>query len=771
MDFLTEIKEETLVLCNAFSKQKILEFLGLQVSLKPIKIMTITEFLNHFFFSYNNKTIYYIRKKYHLSYKNAILNLEHIKYAINSNLEDSKIIFLKTLYEDLKNQNLLILDPYFKESLKNLKMIVLEPDSLDPFTLSLLKSYKATYIPLKKENKRNSFLYSFATTEEECEFVFNEISDLIKTGESIENIKVCILGEEYIPFFKRFSYLYHIPFTKLEHNSILSCVETKEFLEGIREKKKEDLFFYYQEKNSNLALFFLNIINEYYFVEDLNLVYEEIYEKLKNTYLDDKDIGIEMVSFENLSWYNDKFVFLLGFNLENIPKTYKDIDYFNDSLKEKLGLFTSIKKNRYAHDKAIETINSLSNLSISYKNTDPYGSYYKSNLIEELELKEEVITTENTTSSLYNKMKLTMYFDQMLKYGSKHPKIPLLYSTYKDISYLTYSNKYTKIKEDLSEITLSYTSINNYYHCAFRYYIDSILKLNQFEETFSLRIGTLFHFVLSKMYEKDFSFEEVWNEGLKKFSYNKKEQFYLKELKEELKDIIEVLKYQLKLTGLTKVKLEEQISLKYGEDTFTGIIDKIMFKEKDGNTYLTIIDYKTGTPKINMTNLKYGLDMQLPVYVYLVKKSNLFLNPKVIGFYLEQILFEKGTYDSKKTEEEQRIEKLKLNGYSIEDPYLVSMFDESYEESQMIKGMKITSKGFGPYAKVLSEDAMDNLVDIVDSKVQEAFSSIREKDFSINPKVINGENIGCSYCKYKDLCFKSGEDLVYLKEEKDLSYL
>ena len=196
-----------------------------------------------------------------------------------------------------------------------------------------------------------------------------------------------------------------------------------------------------------------------------------------------------------------------------------------------------------------------------------------------------------------------------------------------------------------------------------------------------------------------------------------------------------------------------------------------MYKEKDNNTYISLVDYKTGTPKTDMTNLKYGLDMQLPIYVYLVKKSNIFLNPKIIGFYLEQILPEKFNYDPKKEYLEIKNDKLKLTGYSINDPYLVSMFDSTYENSKMIKGMKMTSKGFSHYTKVLSFDAIDNLVIVVETKIKEAFLSIKNGDFTIDPKVIKGENIGCSFCSYSDLCFKTGKDLVYLEEENDLSYL
>ena len=149
----------------------------------------------------------------------------------------------------------------------------------------------------------------------------------------------------------------------------------------------------------------------------------------------------------------------------------------------------------------------------------------------------------------------------------------------------------------------------------------------------------------------------------------------------------------------------------------------------------------------------------------------MFLNPKIIGFYFQQILHEKTNYDIKKDNESLKEDKLKLMGYSIDDDYLVSMFDSTYENSKMIKSMKITSKGFSHYTKVLSEEAIDNLVKIVDLKIKEAFREISKGNFSIDPKVIANENIGCRFCSYQDLCFKTGKDLVYLEEKNDLTYL
>ena len=776
MDFLKNIKNKTLIIVEDNLKNKILEIIDKQNKLINLKILTITEFYKRYFFDYNKETLYYLCKNYNLSVSNSKMYLDNIKYVINKESNNQNIIKLQEMYQDLKNNNLLIFDNLFKTYLKSFDLIVLNKDNLEPFIINILEEFNPTYYNLETKDYGDIPVYEFKTIEEEVAFVFNQISSLLKKGINQKNIKLMNVTSEYQSFLRRFSFFYNIKISDIEKTSIYATTITKEVLEKIKNKSsKEEILSYldkYKDKDIYMQIF--NILNQFYFLDDLNLAYSLIVDDFKNTYLKEPKYleEIQILPVNSYLVSEDDYVFLIGFNLENIPKTYKDIDYLNDSLKKELGLFTSLEKNKLEHSTVLKHIKNINNLTITLKLVDPYNTYYPSNLLEELEITKKNTSNINTTSNLYNKIKLTNNLDLMLKYGTKLDDTTTLFNTYQDISYMTYDNTFKGLKNYSSKnINLSYSSLNNYYHCKFRYYIDNILKLNIYEDTFKIYIGNLFHFVLSKIFEPNFDFDYTYNEFLKDKEFSKKELFYLTILKEELKDLINIILNQHSLSGLNKVKLESTINIKFNNDNFKGIIDKIMYKEKDNNTYISLVDYKTGTPKTDMTNLKYGLDMQLPIYVYLVKKSNIFLNPKIIGFYLEQILPEKFNYDPKKEYLEIKNDKLKLTGYSINDPYLVSMFDSTYENSKMIKGMKMTSKGFSHYTKVLSFDAIDNLVIVVETKIKEAFLSIKNGDFTIDPKVIKGENIGCSFCSYSDLCFKTGKDLVYLEEENDLSYL
>lgn len=195
-----------------------------------------------------------------------------------------------------------------------------------------------------------------------------------------------------------------------------------------------------------------------------------------------------------------------------------------------------------------------------------------------------------------------------------------------------------------------------------------------------------------------------------------------------------------------------------------------MYKEKE-NTLVSIIDYKTGHNEIDLYNVLYGLSMQLPIYLYLVKKSNLFKNIRFTGFYLQQILSSEVTYSSVKTYVEQKQDNMKLRGYSNSDLSILEVFIPDYEDSQFVKSMKMTSKGFYHYAKVLDDNKINNLVDYIDKKIIDARDKILDADFEINPKQISSQKIGCDFCKFRDICYRTNNDFVKLKENKSLDFL
>ena len=429
-----------------------------------------------------------------------------------------------------------------------------------------------------------------------------------------------------------------------------------------------------------------------------------------------------------------------------------------------MNLDTSIENNIIEKENTIKLIKNIKNCIITYKLKTPFGTYYPSSIVEELN--NEIIKEHNynniTYSEINDKINLTKKLDNLIKYNIKDKELETLYENY-EIPYNTYDNKYTKIdKNNLLEyinnkLLLSYSSMDNYYHCAFKYYINNILKLNPYEETIYTIIGSLFHHVLEKSLKNNDDYKKYWDEYISTLTLTNKEKFIINNLEETCKFTVETIKKQLEYSSLKETKYEEKIYInKNTKITFMGIIDKLMYKEENDKTLVAVVDYKTGSTSIDLNKTIYGLSMQLPIYLYLAKNSS-FKNVTIAGFYIQNILNK---------------DDLKLNGYSTSKKEILEQFDSSYENSNVIKSMRTTKEGnFYSYSKTLNDKEMDNLIDLVDKKIEEAGNNILEANFDINPKKINGINIGCEYCTFKDICFKKEQDSVYLKEQNYKDFL
>ena len=138
-------------------------------------------------------------------------------------------------------------------------------------------------------------------------------------------------------------------------------------------------------------------------------------------------------------------------------------------------------------------------------------------------------------------------------------------------------------------------------------------------------------------------------------------------------------------------------------------------------------------------------------------------NIKVAGFYLQKLL--SSNLDNTKDYIISKENTLKLEGYSVDNESILSKFDTTYNDSKLIKSMKTSSNGFYSYSKVLTEDEIDNLIKETNTLINNATDNILKADFKIDPKIINGENVSCKFCEYKDICYRKEKDLIYINKE------
>ena len=735
------------------------------------KIMSLDEFVKKYYFDYNEESICFLMDNYNIKYDIAKEYLKNIYYVENKKYYNTKLDKLVEIKQELTNNKLLIEDPLFKESLKNKKIVVYGYNYIEKTYKELLDSLNASFIE-DTNTYNNQELYEFTTSEEEIDFMISRIVELIDKGISLNNIK--IVKSEYDDYLKDKLKLYdiNIPIKiNLYGTNIIKLFLTN--LSDI-EKSLDNIKNNILLTDINLDIYnkLINILNKYTFIENKESIREILINEFKNS-----NIIInykEQIEFINLEEnIGDNYVFLPGFNIGMYPHIIKDEDYITDNIKELVNLEKTSIINKKIKKYLINKIKHTNNLVLTYR-TKEKQDYYVSTLNEELNLKPIKNYKIPYYINIDNKIKLARKLDLLRKYNEISNDLDLLYSNYK-IDYNSYDNRFSGIKRNVDHIKLSYTDMNKYYECSFKYYLDKVLKINIYEETFNTIIGSLFHYVLQNVFEKNKSLDESYNEYIN--SLNKtltnKEKVFLNSLKEELKLIIETINKQLQLISLDKALYEEEVIIDNNTKvTFTGKIDKLLYKEQNDTTYIAIIDYKTGSidnKSIDLTDIIYGFNLQLPVYLYLAKNSKL-KNIEVLGFYLQPLLNKEIKRDNKKTYLEQKENNLKLIGYTNEKD--TEILDKTYQDSNLIVGLKTKNDGlFYSSSKVLNNDKINKIIDLVDNKINESTNKILNNEFDINPKYLKEKNKSCEFCKYKDVCYKTNKDIVYLEEYKDLEFL
>ena len=772
-----------LIIAPNYIKKRLLKEKENSNEINDLKIITREEFIKNVFFDYNEESSLYLMDNYVIRETNA-KEIINCMYYIDEVKNNSKIDTLYNIKNELLNNNLLIINPLYNIFLKD-KDIEIIDYKLDNLFKKGLDKYSYT-IKENKDKYDNNTVLEFPTIEEEVDYVFHKIGDLITSGIDINKIKIINYSDRYSNVINKLSKFYNIPVSDTGY-SVYSTMIGIDFLNKLKTSKSFNEAYkfisnkYTSESDQSINGIILNIcntynkyLNKYSFKNILELVTNKILNTSIGINLQNK---VELLPFKNYT-FKDEYIFLIGFNQGELPTIYKNEDYLEDAEKDLIGMENSTIKNKTAKEEVIDFINKTKHLYMSYPLNHLEEKYYQSNLIAEnnISLSEKEIFT-NSYSTLYSKIKLSRYIDDLVKFGINSKELSKYYSNYK-IDYSTYNNSFTGIDSDLllkllnNKLVLSYSSINNYNKCQFRYYLENILRINKYEESFQQKIGNLFHYLLSICLDDNFDLDSEWNKYLKQYILSPKEEILLIKLKKELSFIINFVKKLHKDTGLTKHMLEQKISIDKSinniEVRFTGIIDKLMYKDD----LVALIDYKTGNPDINLGSVIYGIDMQLPIYWYLVVNSNLVKEPKFVGMYLQKVLSTEQKIDEEKTLEEQKENNLKLVGYSSSDMSRLEIFDPTYEDSIYIKSMKLTKDGrFNGYTKIINDEELNHLVDIIDNKINENRDNILKGEFNINPKQIGDELVGCEYCKYRDICFRKNEDIVSLKKYKDLSYL
>lgn len=199
-----------------------------------------------------------------------------------------------------------------------------------------------------------------------------------------------------------------------------------------------------------------------------------------------------------------------------------------------------------------------------------------------------------------------------------------------------------------------------------------------------------------------------------------------------------------------------------------GKIDRVDIMKKNGKSYIRIIDYKTGIKDFRLSDIVYGLNAQMLIYLLTVYKNGRSKYGDIVPAGVLYMPCNKPLLNANRniTEEELNDEinkKLRMSGLVLEN-------------SEVIRGMEKEAKGVyvpvslsgGRLRKLDNvvnlyqmESIMRHLKDLIVSMCE----TLRLGDISANPAI--GEYDACRYCSYKTVCGHEDKSLGRIVEKLD----
>ena len=796
MNFDINQIDNALILCPTDYKERMLESFNAKKIIKNINFSTLEEYRKNCLFGYGVKAINYLVNK-GFSVDNAKEILNNLIYIEEKEYNNTKLDNLVKYKKELDANGLLEYNKDYKKYLNSKNLVIIGYGKLNNFDKSILIG-KSINIIEEEYKEKNYDIYEFNNIEEEVEFVYNSIYDLLEKDIDINNIYVVNANEDYQSYFKRFNDYYGFSINYNENKNFYGTQIINEFINMLDNKSKNEIYDYLANSNSQLSNKLINILNKY--VEfDLNEAEKLILSDIKNINVNKKYINVvNCVDVKN-NFSDDDYVFFVGLN-DTVPTIKKDTEYITDNIKHLLNLQTTNQINELNKENLINHISNIKNIVLTYSINTPFNTYNKQHLIGDNNCRYIQISQEYEYSDKLNKARYADKLDKLRKFNSINNNVDVLYNTYGKNKYLSYDNRFNELnknqinnlvkqinKNNNQKLSLAYSSMNEYNECAFKYYLNHVLKISEPFGTYYTKLGTVCHGVLRDLYEdENFEFEKSWEKQIKleeskenKNIFNDScERYFVNKIKNELKNDIEVVKKQKENSLFEKQNCEKYFEYDVDEKiSFVGFIDKILYKENEDEIIANIIDYKTGSKvEIDKDIMKYGLSLQLPSYLYLINHSKYFdKQVKYAGLYIQHLINYNTNYESEeKTLFDTKAESMKLDGISSEDASRIQISDISLEEgkaSSVIKGLSMNLDGsLKKSQKLYSDNQFLELDKLVEEAVKKAGNSILNGEFNINPKEIDKKNKSCTYCKYAQICYKRPSNLMVIKtntEEKE----
>lgn len=205
-----------------------------------------------------------------------------------------------------------------------------------------------------------------------------------------------------------------------------------------------------------------------------------------------------------------------------------------------------------------------------------------------------------------------------------------------------------------------------------------------------------------------------------------------------------------------RVKLADGLSL-----NVRGSVDRVDCYDSDGVRYIRVVDYKTGTKEFNISDILYGLNLQMFIYLYAIKNNGTERYGEITPagvLYMPavspSVSADPGADAAKIKAEVQK--KYAMKGVLLNDPDVIAHMEHDGKGTYIpakIKDGEISANA-GSLATLEELGAVFHRVDIL---MRQMASALYEGDVAALP--LKGKRYdGCAYCIYNAVCLREDDD-------------
>lgn len=796
--------------------EKLIEHIGQEediiiVSNKYIKPILIQKFSNQMrkitFKSFDEvKDDIYTTIDYQMLFHNMKedTNLEVLRIKLANSYfiqQDSNEPFLHELYLYHQN-NHLILDENHLSYYKSKKVYFVNyygDDDLINQMLPFLKHYERCFTTNSIDKELT--IFHFENYDDEILEVVNHIAILLNKKVDPAKIVIHKVNKDYLNKLEEYLMIYKIDYIVEGEDSFFDVDIVKNFFHDLKNyeamRLNKVLKDYLIDKKDNKIFSKIGKVLEPLIMLDLTInsitldLIKDVF--IHTIYQEEVTNAIKIENVLNHIYDDDTHIFIMNFSHGEIAHIYKDDTYLNDKIRKNLKLLTSFDKTQIEEKKILDCIHSYESIHLSYSTYCSSKIYMPSNLIKKL-AKKRIVNICDASIHIYHivnedmaKMRFFKAYALYRLYQKKTFDYLYGYTYFCDDLTKRYQSDFNATLDYLALPTLfmelSYTKLNDYFSCPFRFYLKYILNIEEkMEDNNSTFVGRMYHFVLEKVVAKRYIDRRTKEEVLENISvyicdfvknqtYEIKDKlkFYLNKFSEELKLIVEIIMDFMDHSSFEVLGLEQKLEKQLDDYTVVvGLIDKILKYQE----YYLVIDYKTNPVHPNWYALDVGLDLQLPLYLYLIKAND--PNAKIAGSYLQSVFRTSLLKYEDKPLSKVMLEQLKYVGYTLQDRDVILAIDtNALNGSGSLPKQIVSNKGFYKnfLKKSFTQTQFDAIILYVEKLIFEANKKIRKGLFPILPLTDEKNESVCRYCRLKDLCYRNETMKKVYKKHDDFSYL